>query len=143
MNFGTLGTGLGGMGRGGAEVAQPGPELVSNGGFDSDTVWSYGAGWAIAAGVATKTAGSSTAIAQAITIVAGRQHRIAGTISGRTAGSLTPRFTGGTTVNATSISNNGAFEVFITSVTGNNNISFVASGTFDGSLDDVSVKDWP
>lgn len=125
------------------EGVGPGPELVSNGGFDSDTVWSKGANWAIAAGKATHTTGVSDAIAQNISITAARRYRIAGVLSGRTVGSVTPRFTGGTTVNASSVSANGAFEVFITSLTGNISVSFVASGTFDGSLDDISVRYWP
>jgi len=36
-----------------------GSELVVNGGFDSDTAWTKGSGWAIANGVATHTGGAS------------------------------------------------------------------------------------
>ncbi len=36
-----------------------GPELVINGGFDSDTAWSKVSGWSIANGTATHTGGAS------------------------------------------------------------------------------------
>lgn len=50
-----------------------GSELLTNGGFDTDTVWTKDAGWTIGGGVAAKATGSASWIRQATAIV-GRYH---------------------------------------------------------------------
>jgi len=111
--------------------------LLGNSGFDTDTVWAKGTGWTIASGKGSKAAGAATDIAQAIAISSGKYYRIGGTLSAVTAGTVTPRLTGGTTRNSTARSVNGAFADRVQAVTGNNALGFLATSTFVGSIDDV------
>ena len=83
-----------------------GSELVTNGGFATDTDWTKGTGWTIGSGVATKTAGTASVLSQAISLTAGKTYFVTYQIT-RTAGSVTARFTGGTTVSGTARSYQG------------------------------------
>ncbi len=69
------------------------PELVTNGGFDADTDWTKGAGWSIAAGVATAAAASSD-LEQAIDLFDGTDYELRFTVSNYTAGTVTPKVRG-------------------------------------------------
>lgn len=73
-----------------------GSDIISNGGFASDTVWSKGAGWTIASGVATATAtaAGSNIVQSTATIGVWYQHTF--TITAFTAGSITSRYGAGT-----------------------------------------------
>jgi hypothetical protein len=74
-----------------------GSDVVVNGGFDSDTVWSKGTGWTIAGGVASFTAtGSNASLTQAGILVAGRYYEITVTAT-VAAGSIAVRLGGGVT----------------------------------------------
>lgn len=114
-------------------------ELLTNGDFDEDASWTKGTGWAISGGQATKTAGSGSDLSQSITTVASAVYRISYLVSGMSAGTLTPKFTGGTTVTGTAISEDGYYAEEFTAISGNNAFVLTASSTFDGSVDDVSV----
>ena len=64
-----------------------GSDLIVNGGFAADTDWTKGAGWTIAAGVATATGGISTDLTAAVApLTLGAWYEIAYTISGFAAG---------------------------------------------------------
>jgi hypothetical protein len=117
-----------------------GTELVSNNTFDTDTVWTKGAGWSIGSGVATKTAGTASSLSQAISLTAGKTYRIVYTIT-RSAGTITLRFTGGTTVSATSKGTSGTYVDYLTALTGNTTLDFNTTSTFAGTVDDVYVKE--
>jgi hypothetical protein len=64
-----------------------GSELLTNGGFDTDTVWTKDAGWTIGGGVAAKATGSANWIRQSVAIV-GRYHRLSFDIVSISAGSF-------------------------------------------------------
>ena len=70
-------------------------EIAQNGSFATDTLWTKGAGWTIAAGVATATGAISTAISQVpvLTVVAGQAYAVTYTIT-RSAGGLIPSIGG-------------------------------------------------
>lgn len=110
-------------------------ELVTNGDFASGTGWTTGTGWAIAAGKATHTSGSAGDLSRALSITAGVQYIVTYTVSTRTTGTITAKL--GTTAGAV-VSANGAVSEYITA--NNTTLYFSASSTFDGSIDDVSVK---
>lgn len=117
-------------------------ELIQNPGFDSDTVWTKGTGWTIAAGLASKSAtGSLSNLSQVIPLVVDKAYEITFTVSGRTAGSVSPRFFVGTVVAGTARSTNGTFTDTLTAVAGNASFAMNGSTTFGGSVDDVSVKE--
>lgn len=112
--------------------------LFSNSGFDTDTVWSKGAGWTIASGKATHAAGSANSITQAVTLTpVGTVFRYQFDVLDLTAGSVFPRFNGGTVVNGTARTVNGTYRGTMTSVTGNTSAGFNESSTFAGSVDNA------
>jgi hypothetical protein len=120
-----------------------GANLVTNGGFDLDANWTKGTGWAIAAGKATKTPGTASLLEQTgYAFVIGQQYEVVLTVSGRTAGALNLRVGNNTLNNLTSnISANGtqSFYVTVTNIA-MQSLSVSADATFDGSIDDVSVR---
>lgn len=111
--------------------------LLDNGGFASAASWMLGTGWSIASGKATHAAGTASAVTQAEAMDAGKQYRIAYTVTGRTAGTVAAQLTGGSTRNGVSVSANGTFSDRIQAATGNATFGLSASAPFDGSLDDV------
>lgn len=120
-------------------ISEAQENLVENGTFASDTEWTKGTGWSIAAGVATGST-ASTALTQALdktgaVIEAGRAYNITYTVSSRSAGSVQVSL-GGT--NGTSRSANGTYSETIVAGSSNTNISFTGTG-FSGNIDNVIV----
>lgn len=76
-------------------------ELVVNGGFDTDTSWTKGAGVTITGGEMVFAAASFSNGRQTISMVAGRTYRIRFALTSRTSGSVYPQIFGTTTVNGT------------------------------------------
>lgn len=64
-----------------------GSELIVNGDFASDTVWTKGTGWTIAAGVASKAAGAAANITQSVLTI-GAWYRTVQTLVNRTGGNF-------------------------------------------------------
>lgn len=118
-----------------------GPELVVNGGFDADTDWAKGTGWTIAADVATHAFGVSSTIDQSRPLNERSRYTVTFTVSGRTTGSVAPRFGGGSAVVGTSRAADGTYTETLVADAGNNLITLSASTTFDGSIDNVSVRE--
>lgn len=116
-----------------------GAEVLTNGRFTADTDWTKGAGWTISAPSATKTAGSATGLTQAITLTPGQTYQINYTMT-RTAGSLTPRITGGTTVTLTAKSLPGTYTEVFKAEAGNTTIEFLADASFAGTVRSVTLK---
>jgi len=116
------------------------PQLVTNSTFDTDTDWTKGTGWTIGSGVATKTAGVTATLSQSETFVAGKTYRIIYTLT-RTAGTITLKFTGGTTVSGTARSAAGTYVDFITAASGNNSLTFDVTSTFAGTVDNVYMRE--
>ncbi|SCB18566.1 TipJ family phage tail tip protein [Rhizobium lusitanum] len=110
---------------------------VTNGGFDADSAWTKGTGWAIASGVASHVAGSAASLSQAQAVTEGVYYRFAFTLSGVTAGSLTPQFTGGTTNAGTARTANGNFSDRVQAISGNDTLAFAGTSAFVGSIDDI------
>ena len=121
---------------------QLGSELVTNGGFDTDTAWTKGADWSIGSGVATMVAGAGTSISQSIAITGGRLYRVRFTI---TAGSnITVRIRLGGTANLlNSALSIGTYEYFFFAESSNTNIAFLGSTTSNYSVDNISVREIP
>lgn len=114
----------------------PGPDLVLTGDFATDTNWIKGTGWTIS-GTATHAAGTASELSQNITLADSTYYRLQFDVSGRTAGSVTPEV-GGVLGTAISADATGIKESIRTST--DNDIAFVATSDFDGSIDNVSVK---
>jgi len=113
-----------------------GADSILNGGFATSADWTAGIGWTISAGVANASVASAS-LSQTQTFVTGQVYRLTYTVT-RSAGTVTPRFTGGTTVTGTERSTAGTFEEYITAASGNNTIEFLGAG-FTGTIDNVSM----
>ena len=116
-----------------------GSDLITNGGFSADSNWSKGAGWTISGGKANKATGSASAISQ--TVGTGLSYvRVTFTVSGVTAGGVTPRSAGSGAIAGTTITADGTYTQDIEF--GDNNIlQFLAGATFDGSIDNVIAQE--
>lgn len=104
-----------------------------------DDMWSPGDGWTITGGVAMHAAGAVGALSHELAADAGKYYRLSVTVSGRTAGTITPKLTGGSDRPGTSISADGQHLDRIQAVTGNSMIELEASADFDGSIEVVTV----
>ena len=116
-----------------------GADTVVNGTFTADSDWTKGTDWTIGSGVATKTAGTAAVLSQAATLTAGQSYIVTYTIT-RTAGTLTARFTGGTTVSGTARTAAGTYTDILTAVSGNTTLEFSADASFAGTVDNVTLK---
>ena len=112
-------------------------EKIINGGFTADSDWTKGTGWAIAAGVASKSAGTASNLSQADAVVQTASYDVEFTISNYVAGSVTPSAGSGGT--GTARSANGTFSETIVAAA-SDDFLLVADATFDADIDNVSVK---
>jgi hypothetical protein len=119
-----------------------GPELVTNGGFDSDSDWTTGTGWSIADGVASSDGSQSSSSAlQAVDILTiGKTYVVTFTVVSRSAGTITPR--AGTNGVGTGRTATGTYTEIITCA-GTDDLRMTASNDFVGSIDNVSVREMP
>ena len=114
-----------------------GTELVSNGDFASDTIWTKGTGWTISGGTGTHAAGTASDINQTVSVLEDTYYRLEFDVTGRTAGSVTPDI-GGTNGTAISADATDIKETIRAGAGGD--IRFEATSDFDGSIDNVSLK---
>lgn len=118
-------------------VAEP-EELVSNGAFASDTVWTKGTGWTITAGVASSD-GTQTDVSdlyQDALPEIGSCVQIIYTVSNWSAGTI--KAMAGTNSSVSRFADGTYTDNII--VAGNTNIIFRADADFVGDIDNVSVK---
>jgi hypothetical protein len=118
-----------------------GEELVTNGGFDTDTNWSKETGWTISGGIAHQDgSGSQTTndiIQSALTI--GKRYRVTFDILDYSAGWIYASINGGLDTSG-QYSSNGT-KVFTGTASGNTSLYFRPSSDFVGSIDNVSVRE--
>lgn len=103
----------------------------------TETGWTLGANWTTSGGVANHTAGAADAITHPVMLSAGTYYRISYRVTGRSAGTITPRLTGGTTVAGTAATVNGTYSDRLLAVAGTAAGEWLASSTFNGSLDQL------
>ncbi|WP_126975030.1 TipJ family phage tail tip protein [Frigidibacter oleivorans] len=119
--------------------------LLTNGGFEAADDWTAAGGWTIASmpgigGAAVHTPGAESILSQARAPVAGATYHLSFTVSGRTAGSVTPQFIGGsTTVAGSAVTADGLQRQPLVAAAGNTALAFFASADFDGTIDDVAI----
>lgn len=127
------------QGRGGL-----GPELVANGGFDSDTVWAKGAGVTIAAGVATYSGAATNAdlVTQNISVVSGRTYAVTYTVSSLSGG-LSARI--GSTNGAFYVTAGTRTEYIVAGATGSIAVGILGrgAGVTQAAIDNISVREVP
>lgn len=111
--------------------------MLADPGFDDAGAWTPDAGWVVSGSAALHTPGTVDTIGQALSLTVGATYRYGLTVSGRTAGSVTPQFTGGTTQAGAAIDVDGLATGSIVAATGNNAAAYAADTAFDGSIDDA------
>jgi len=127
-----------------SDAATLGSELVTNGTFDSDlsgwTISDTGTKWTWdATGAAIHNGdGNTETISQNVNVTLDEYYVLAFTISGRTAGTLTPSLNG---VNGYAQSTDNTYYFsWKATATAAHSLMFTPSGTFNGKLDDISFK---
>lgn len=119
-----------------------GPELLLNGGFDTDTVWTKGTGWSITGGIGARAFNvASGSISQPVAFIAGRNYLVTWTLQGFVSGIFAPRFSGGTVRTGTVRSANGTYTEILLANTGNVTFEVIAGGGAEGNIDNVSVRE--
>jgi len=116
-----------------------GPDLATNGTFDTDTGWTKGAGWTIADGKASHT-NVSGALTQPFAADANKTFIITWTIKDYVSGSIYASFLGGTNVNGTTRNANGTYTERLTTVSSVTSL-YIGTPNFVGSIDDISVRE--
>ena len=114
-----------------------GAELITNGDFATDSDWTKTAGWTISGGSANCVSGTGKTISQSNKLIIGRQYKMTVTVTNYSSGyigSFGDDF-GGAVAEA-----NGIYEVIGTAT--QTTFGFVAQGSFTGSIDNVSVKEY-
>lgn len=112
--------------------------LVADPNFDTGSPWSFGDGWAVGSGKASKTPGEETAVEQPIGFVPGRTYRYRVAISDRSHGELTIGLAG--TGSAGDIyTNNGVKLGDVFAIPGDDTLAFTADADFDGAIDSIVV----
>ena len=113
-----------------------GSELVVNGDFATDSDWTKGAGWTISGGKAVKTSGAGASLSQTLPIaVIGKKYKFtfdanvtSGVANASLYGVTIPNFT-----------TSGSQEHIVTA-TSTSGFNFYAATSFNGSIDNLSVK---
>jgi len=114
-----------------------GSEEVTNGDFATDSDWIKEAGWTISGGTANCTSASGKSLYQTNTLIAGRQYKLNFTVSNYSTGYLSSL---GNDFGGVMAEANGTYEI-IGTATGTS-FGIVAQGSFTGSIDNVSVKEY-
>ena len=113
-------------------------ELVTNGGFDTDTDWTKGTGWSISGGVAS-AGGTAGSLTQAISFSETFLYEVTYTVTSITSGNIKVQFQGGSAVVGTLRASSGTYTELLTAGSGNNTVAFVSGGTTpDATIDTVS-----
>jgi hypothetical protein len=115
-----------------------GPELVVNGDFATDSDWTKGTGWSIGGGVAVKSSGTSSILFQSNIVESSKSYKLTFDVI-RNSGFITSVFLGGVS-DSTDIDESGSYTYYITSIN-QDVLGFNADSTFNGSIDNVSVKE--
>ena len=128
-----------------SSTATLGSELVTNGTFASSlSGWTdSGSSWSWSSGAALHTSGSASTLSQPLSgIVSGTTYQIDFTITGRTAGTISVAL-GSVSIydfGSTSTFSASAKRSLVAADTGSVNLVITPSSTFDGSVDNVSIK---
>ena len=100
--------------------------------------WSGGAGWTPGPDGGSAAAGSASSLRQPITVADGQVLRIALTVSGMTAGTLTPQLAGSATVLGAAITADGRHYMELTAA-GTAEVALEKDAAWDGTVSEVSL----
>ena len=125
------------------DFSELGSELVLNGNFDTDSNWIKGTGWSISGGKASCD-GSQTANSVFYQFIGSQSNKIiklSFSVSDYVSGTLETSFFGASGTQTYSVTSNGNYVFYVNVQSGHNgNTGFTARVGFQGSIDNVSVK---
>lgn len=111
-------------------------EIINTGNFSSSGTWVFGSGWSLGAGVAS--AASADALTQAVSLVRSSWHLLQYTVT-RNSGTITALI--GTSTIGNPVSAAGTYKTaFFSPSSTAQTLKFDGSHTFNGTLDNVSLK---
>ncbi len=118
-------------------------KFLTNGNMNRTGSWTLGTNWRVNnanSGVADQSAAAASDISQALVpaMVAGVSYEVSFTTAGVTTGTLTPKV--GTQA-GTGVTGNATYTEVIVAGSGDALLAFSASGSWDGTLDDVTIKE--
>ena len=121
------------------DFSQEGSEEIINGSFDTDSDWTLGTGWSIADGKAVGV-NASGILEQSISFTENKIYKISFSVLDLNSGSVAIQTNQS---NIQTISSNGDYEIYYTSVANDNEIRFngIDSSPFNGSIDNISCKE--
>lgn len=118
-----------------------GPERVTNGGFNTDTVWAKGTDWTISGGAARKAPGvANSGVSEPIVLTGGATYRVVYNASSLSGGPVRPQFTGGVQVNGALNTSPGVFSEDLVADAGNVTLEFFAASGAMVILESISVR---
>lgn len=114
--------------------------LVTNGTFEDSTGWTLGIGWSVSSGTLNNNGGGATAQASTgIACSASKKYHVTFETSNRTTGTLHVRWNGG--VQKYSTTTNGSHSFVTTPDATNASLIFLDVSSWDGSIDNVVVRE--
>lgn len=116
------------------------PELVTNGGFDTATDWTLGAGWSIAAGVAVSL-GSAGNLSQSLAVIEGKTYRVEFDVLNGIYLATLDVVLAGTAVAAIVADNSYSFDVVAGAGAAEISFQVAVLNNFSGDVDNVSVRE--
>ena len=121
-----------------------GPELVTNGTFESPDGWDIGSGAVISNGVATFPFGTRATISQPIDLVAGAFYEISFTISRRESGTIRFDFEGDENTPVAQENRVGSYKVIKRNSGGGNALRVITTNeNTEIDIDNISVRELP
>ncbi|MEO1695103.1 MAG: hypothetical protein AAFR55_07685, partial [Pseudomonadota bacterium] len=111
--------------------------ILANGDFSTTDDWTPGTDWTIADGKANKASGSSSVIAQTVTLAAATDYRFAFDMTGRTSGNVEVVLAGDTNVDSSGFNSNATHFGTLTSPTNPTEFRFSSNPGFNGSVDNA------
>lgn len=119
-----------------------GPELLTNGNFDTDTVWTKGGGWTISGGVATYDGTSGTsAIYAPVSVSAGKTYLISLRVITNTGSGANTIYLGDSNVVRSVNLPPNEYTMFTHTVTGGGNFWIYGRASETFVVDNISVKE--
>jgi hypothetical protein len=118
-----------------------GADIVVNGGFATDTVWSKGTNWTISGGAATHAAGADSYLSQNSILTVGKAYQITIRVSA-VSGGLVYVYAGTGSAAVFTLSSPGTYTRQLICAT-NANLGIYCFSAVTATVDDVSVKELP
>lgn len=121
-----------------------GPELVTNGNFDTSANWTAGTGWTVGAGVASAVATGASALSQTggiPSLMNGARYQVSFTIVAQSVAGNGIAFIVGGGLQSTPRTGIGTYtQEILSGATTNFQFNAAGAGTWEGSIDAVSVR---